>query len=97
MKKNLQWIISATTWETPATKQWKTLMKDGEHIETADSIDMALDFGSSTDGCIFGTFENCEIPDYCIDLLWKDPHSGYLLTHQIFFHYMISRVKNSKI
>jgi len=88
LKKNLQWIKSASTWETPVFKQWKAL-ESNTNIKPADNVSMATDFGEKSDACIFGTFENCVIPDFCIDFLWKEPHSGYLLTHQILFHYMI--------
>lgn len=91
MKKNLSWIRSAATWETPAVKQWKTL-ESNTNIKPAITVAMDIDFGEFTDGCIFGTFENCAIPDYCIDFLWRQSHSGYLLTHQILFHYMTVQV-----
>ncbi|XP_037025324.1 UPF0764 protein C16orf89 homolog isoform X2 [Bradysia coprophila] len=89
MRKNLQWIVSASTWETPDVKQWRTLLEHDADIDTAEDVAMDTDFGKYSDGCIFGTFEHCDIPDYCIEFLWREPHSGYLLTHQILFHYMI--------
>lgn len=94
MIKNLQWIKRAATWETPAVKQWITL-ENNTDIKPAENISMDTSFGELSDGCIFGTFENCTIPEYCIDFIWREPHSGYLLTHQILFHYMVVQVKDS--
>lgn len=88
MTKNLHWIESSSTWETPAVKQWKTLVRNTA-IEPAENMSMDTSFGERSDGCIFGTFEICTIPDYCIDFMWREPGTGYLLTHQILFHYMI--------
>lgn len=67
-------------------------MPDNTVIVPSSNIDMRTDFGKLSDGCIFGTFENCATPDYCIDFCWREAHSGYKLTHQILFHYMMGRV-----
>lgn len=97
MRRNLQWIESSSTWETPAVKQWNTLESSNATIKPAKNISMDISFGELSDGCIFGTFDNCDIPTYCIDFMWTKPGSGYLLTHQILFHYMIVQVKDKYV
>lgn len=96
MKKNLQWITSSTIWESPAFKQWKTLGTIASNIQPEHNVSLAIDFLEYYDECSFGIFENCSVSDLCIDHLWKDPDSGYLLTHQVLFHHILLQVKHNK-